>query len=105
MNMCPGNLIYWALKSDKRIASIYVDGTNILHDEVVWSSIEGRHVLIGSNLVHLCIAYDGERITWINHKGLFNMHVNDCATRYGLPLEICTFPLSIYEKEVTRCLP
>jgi len=43
----------------------------------LWLSTENQYVPIGSRLVHMCIAYDGETYAWLNELGSFRASMND----------------------------
>lgn len=63
----PGDIIEWTYKS----------GKIVVENETLWSSVTESWCQIGSELVHTCIACDGETITWMNQKGTFNARVDD----------------------------
>jgi hypothetical protein len=66
----PGDIVEWAHKET---------GDPVVKDEELWSSVTKSWCLIGSGLVHTCIACDGETITWLNSKGLFFARVDDAS--------------------------
>jgi hypothetical protein len=65
--MKPGDLIEWT----------FTDGKPVREDEMIWSTVEKKHVPIGSDLIHLCVSREGEIITWLNERGMFRAHVGD----------------------------
>jgi hypothetical protein len=70
MNVKPGDLIEW----------VYCrDGEPVREEEILWSSVDGTFVPIGSSMTHLCVSCDEEKktITWLNEKGVCCAHEND----------------------------
>ena len=69
----PGDIIEWTYKKT---------GHLVVEDEMLWSTLVESWCQIGSDLVHTCIACDGETITWLNSKGLFHARVDDIWVRW-----------------------
>ena len=63
-----GDIVEWTYKRT---------GEAVTKNAMLWSSVTKSWCQIGSNLVHICIACDGETITWLNSKGLFHAYVDD----------------------------
>ena len=70
--MVPGDIIEWAYKRD---------GSVVIEDEMLWSTLMNRWTLIGSGLVHTLVSINDEQITWLNEKGLFRARVDDARRR------------------------
>jgi hypothetical protein len=66
----PGDIIEWMYKKTGKL---------VVEDETSWSTLTESWCLIGSNLIHTCIACDGETITWLNSNGLFHACVDDVS--------------------------
>ena len=64
----PGDIVKWTYKRTNRI---------IIENDTLWSSVTASWCQIDSNLIHTCIACDGETITWLNSKGLFRIRWDD----------------------------
>lgn len=69
--MKPGDLIEWTYREDSLI---------VLHDEVMWSTIEKRYVPIGSGMVHMLVDLDSRSYVWLNFHGSFRAHFCDVFT-------------------------
>jgi hypothetical protein len=67
----PGDLIEWIYEGSYKLVS---------HDEKLWSTLLQRYVPIGSELVHILIAVDNDRLVWLNSKGLFHANIADART-------------------------
>lgn len=46
----------------------------------LWSTVEGRYVPIGSEMVHFLVSINNETFSWLNEKGLFHALVDDTST-------------------------
>ena len=66
--MKSGDMIEWVSK---------FSGELVHKRERLWSTVEGRYVPIGSEMVHLLVSIDDETFSWLNEKGLFHARVDD----------------------------
>lgn len=62
--MVPGDLIEWCYKDSNNI---------VVYNEQMRSPTIEAYIPIGPELTHVLISIDGEKITWMNEKGLFHV--------------------------------
>lgn len=70
--MVPGDVIEWT-------QTIKRHKFNVPMDTFLWSSTMHRYVPIGSNLTHILVSIDNERMSWLNERGLFHAYVDDTS--------------------------
>ena len=81
--MKPGDLIEWA----------YVhSGETVLKEEIMWSSVNGCYVPVGSDMSHMVISYHDEVLTWVNDRGVFQSYVGESGRKSKSQLPIRIFP-------------
>ena len=68
--MKPGDMIEWVSK---------FSGELVHKRSRLWSTVEGRYVPIGSEMVHFLVSINNETFSWLNEKGLFHARVDDSA--------------------------
>ena len=66
--MKPGDMIEWVSK---------FSGELVHKRSRLWSTVEGRYVPIGSEMVHFLVSINDETFSWLNEKGLFHTCVGD----------------------------
>ena len=70
--MKPGDMIEWVSK---------FSGELVHKRSRLWSTVEGRYVPIGSEMVHFLVSINNETFSWLNEKGLFHARVDDARRR------------------------
>ena len=67
--MKPGDLIEWVHNGE--------GPRSVRRAELLWSTVEGRYVHIGSEMIHLLVSINDKMYVWLNEKGTFRAHVSD----------------------------
>jgi len=73
-----GDLIEWVYVYNEEHV-----GSPVVKNEEIYSTIKRKWVPVGSRLIHMCISYDDDTLSWLNEKGLFYASANDLFHKFG----------------------